>query len=314
MDEQKKMGFFKKMFLAITDFRCFPFALRTESLFASFRYWTLLLLLMSLIISLHFSNIMFDNVDIFIEKYDKEGDRNQTVEINEDIILMIDTRYTYDEFLKTSIYEENKKVDMKILVNSDVITFIENGVAQPVGFGEFDSSTLFEEFKQLYGEIENRIFFVFTLFISLFIAYFIIKGITLIFLSVFASIVCALFGIKINYKNYFKIAIYAVTLPYIVEIISMIFVGGIEDYTQITKALLVYVYVFYAVRAIKLDAVLIIMGKNKRKNIIINGIKRNDEDEVLSQENDGGKTNTQDEDTSNETDNDKRESEEKEDK
>lgn len=102
----------------------------------------------------------------------------------------------------------------------------------------------------------------------------------IIFLTLLTSIVATIFGIRIDFKNYLKIAIYAVTLPYIIEVISVLVVGSVKDYAVITSNVLSYVYIFYAIRAVKLDAFLLFLNSNQNKK---------KEDNKNNDDNDGGK-------------------------
>ena len=66
------------------------------------------------------------------------------------------------------------------------------------------------------------------------------------------------FRIRYHFKDYNKVAFYIITLPTITELIALICVGELNDYATITYYLLCYVYMFYAVRALKLDNILTI--------------------------------------------------------
>ena len=69
MEEQKRLSFFKKMALAITDFRIYPYVLKTESVWKSFGYFIKLLLIVVLLMSTYFCGTIFSNVEGFIENY-----------------------------------------------------------------------------------------------------------------------------------------------------------------------------------------------------------------------------------------------------
>ncbi len=64
------------------------------------------------------------------------------------------------------------------------------------------------------------------------------------------------FGTKYKFKDYMKAAFYVITLPVITELIALIITGTVSDYAYITYYLLVYVYMYYAIRALKLDNII----------------------------------------------------------
>ena len=70
-----------------------------------------------------------------------------------------------------------------------------------------------------------------------------------------------------------KIALYSITLPYLIEMISILVIGSVKDYASVASHLLAYVYLIYAVRSIKLDAFLLIVHEQK------SGEKHNHSDE-----------------------------------
>ena len=105
------------------------------------------------------------------------------------------------------------------------------------------------------------------------------------------SLVAAISGMKLNFKNYFKIALYVVTLPYILETISVIYLGAVSDNSFIISNLVAYIYILYAVRAVKLDAFILIMNspnkmkKSKDGKTIVSIEKdENESDDTIKQE------------------------------
>ena len=74
---------------------------------------------------------------------------------------------------------------------------------------------------------------------------------------------CMLTGVRLNFKNYIKIAIYAYTLPFIMELISLCLGVSGKDYVYYTSSLLTYIYIIYAVRAIRLDAFIMLFSKKE---------------------------------------------------
>ena len=95
------------------------------------------------------------------------------------------------------------------------------------------------------------------------IGYFVVVFFNIIFLSFIISIICILTGVHLNFSNYMKIAIYSYTLPLILEVIAICLVGPGKDYTYYATLMLTYVYMIYAVRAIRLDAFIMLFSRRK---------------------------------------------------
>ena len=68
--EKQKLGFFKKIALAITDFRFYPLILKTESSAKSFGHFFLFLMILTLVISIKMTDFAFTKFNYFLEKYD----------------------------------------------------------------------------------------------------------------------------------------------------------------------------------------------------------------------------------------------------
>ena len=293
MEKQKRLGFFKKIFLAITDFRVYPYILKTESFWKSFSYFLKLILLVSLIITAYLAGNIFGDMNTFIENYNttvpeftlQSGelfiDEIKNVKINDDTILIIDTSKTYDEYEKSIEYSENTRYNARVFVNKDAIsyeTYYGGGFRFLLGSisKNFDKSSLYSYIVDLYGNVSNKFIIFFAIYFTTFIGYILSKVFEILIVALASSIICSFFRMKINASNHFKIAFYVVTLPYLIEAISIMCVGAIKEYTVIVTTLLLYIYVFYAIRAIKLDAFLLIVGnaQNKDGNVIITRIDK----------------------------------------
>lgn len=293
MEKQKKLGFFKKMFLAITDFRVYPYILKTENFWKSFGYFLKLILLVSLLITSYIAGSIFGEMDAFIENYNvvvpeftfQSGEllinESGNVKIDDDTLLIIDTSKTYEEYEKSSEYNENTRYNVRIFVNKDSIsyeTYYGGGFRFLLGDIEqnFNKTSLYDYISELYESTMNKFIMFFVIYFSTFIGYLFSKVFEILIIALISSVICASFRMKINASNHFKIAFYVVTLPYLLEAISIMCVGSIKEYTVIVTTLLSYIYVFYAVRAIKLDAFLLIVNnvQNKNGNVIITKVDK----------------------------------------
>ena len=297
MQKQKKLSFFQKIFLAISDFRVYPYILKTEKLAKSFAHFIGFILLIVAAITIRYSSDVMRIIDDFINEYDKlvpefsltDGvlkiDNTDFVKIGTDMAAAINTDYKYDEYVTTEEYRQMTRYDARIFINSDSITY-ESYDGSGMSFllteveSDYDKNSFYEHITGIYTSTRGKIVIIFTVFISVAMAYGFTKVIELLLYAVLASLVAVLYRIKVDFKNYFKIAIYIVTLPYILETISIIYTGTLKDYALFASTLLAYVYIFYAIRAIKLDAFLILMNK---KNKIVSNAENNEIDNVTVQ-------------------------------
>lgn len=283
MDKKEKLGFFEKIFLAITDFRVYPFLLRHEKLINSIMYMVAFVLLMSAILTFSlFSkiNVVFEelisNYDLIIPDFEFENSKlnvNDKIakEINSKSYLVIDTTYSYNQLKQAEEYENLFIYDSAILITSDKIVMEADGESiYELSFSDATISTNKAELFELLSKYQNdpmskfRVFGY--LYLTIVITYIFVVLIRVIFIALIASIISLFFGIKASFSNYIKLAIYAYTLPFIIEIISVCILGTIKDYAYYTSLALTYVYILYALRAVKLDAFLTLIGSDKNLN------------------------------------------------
>lgn len=279
--DKKKIGFFKKIILAVTDFRFYPHVLKNESTSQSFWHFVAFLLLLTLIISIKVTGLVYDKFGVFLEQYDElvpefvidmgilDVDYVGTKEIRNDMIAIIDTSYKFRDCLEASQYEDVSKYDNVLMINSDAISLIDaygtiyQADLSYIG-GRFTKDSFGIYIDMLSNEVRVKVFVVYMIFVAMFMMYAIYKFVEVIFFGILALFISALAGIRINYKAQMKIVLYAMTLPYIVEVISILYVGAIKEYTILVSGILAYVYIFYAIRAIKLDMLLMIMSNDKK--------------------------------------------------
>lgn len=279
--EKKKMGFFKKIALAITDFRFYPLILKSESSTRSFGHFFMFLMLLTLIISVKMADTMFVKFNYFLEQYEdlvpefslSEGvldvEFDGTKEIRNDMIAVIDTDYTYAECVDASEYEGVSKYDNILMINSDAITLIDSyGMAYQADLSmindAFDKTSFLAYIERTSDTFGAKMFALSVIFIAVFFVYAIYKFIEVLFFGILAMFISVLAGIRINFKAQMKIVYYAVTLPYIVETIAIVYTGSLKEYAVLASGILAYVYIFYAIRAIKLDMLLMIMNNDKK--------------------------------------------------
>ncbi|MBQ9280264.1 MAG: DUF1189 family protein [Clostridia bacterium] len=299
MEKNKKLNFFQKIILSIADFRFYPFVLKTEKLPRSFGHFVCFMMILVALMTWKYSVALFHNIDTFITKYDevvpeftlKDGildiSKKDTVMLENGTIAVIDTSNPFSDFLESDGYKNITRYNTRLFINSDAITYeMYDGTRTSFLLSNvelnFDKASFYEYISGVYHASSTKITIVLALYISIFIGYFTIKLIEVFLFAIFASLVSVLYRIRVEFKNYMKVALYIVTLPYIVEVISILVVGSIKDYAVFASNVLAYIYIFYAIRAIKLDAFLLIVNnKNLGK---VNVVDLNKDAELKEKE------------------------------
>ena len=296
MDKKEKLNFFEKVFLAITDFRVYPFLLRNEKIGNAILYVITLVLVMSAILTVNLVskiNVVFeeliDNYDVTVPDFELKDSKLDVREViskalNSKSYLLINTNYSYEQLKNTEDYENLFIYDSSIIITSDKIVMESDGEGvieldfSDVAFN-MNKSEMFNELLKYQSNQVSKIKTDLYIYLTVAITYLFVVIVRVIFIALIASIISLFFGIKASFSNYIKIAIYAYTLPFIIEIISVCVVGTIKDYAYYTSLALTYVYVLYALRAVKLDAFLTLLGGDKKENGIKNVIEKMMENE-----------------------------------
>ena len=265
-----KLDFFARIYLAITDFRLYPFVVQREKFINALAYFLCFILLFSAILSAgvtsramnwlnNFSCIYNEKVDDFEVKngelivaknmdfeYEKvriyaNGDLNFG-ELNENVFKDSENIVTVLA-LKDSISVGNENVGFVITKYKDVNLDINKA----------------ETYESLRFALDSWIFklsLAIIIFCGVFVAYLITKFLNVVGITLMLLFLGYVFGTKYKFKDYMKAAFYVITLPVITELIALIITGTVSDYAYITYYLLVYVYMYYAIRALKLDNII----------------------------------------------------------
>lgn len=328
MKKTENLGFFRKIILSITDFRLFPYTLKNESALRSFGHFIGFIMLLVLIISIkfymnanNFLKQLISNYDQVVPEFVLEDgnlsiDKQGVVKANQNLGVAINTDYTYEDYITSKDYDKVTKYDVRILINSDIITY-ESYTGEKVQLllkdvqNNINKSTLYTFITESYKSPAAKISAYIFIYLTILTIYGIPKFIDVFIFSIFAYLICLLNRIKMDYKNYLKIAIYAITLPYIVETISILYTGVIiKNYALIISNILAYVYIYYGIRAIKLDAFLLIINNSSNtkagktpNSIIVDLSKKDAEENSENQKNENEDSNSSNnEDNSNSKD------------
>jgi hypothetical protein len=281
MESNKKIGFFQKLYLIITDFRIYPL-INKERFSFSFSYFIKLLLLVSFVLAMIISVNLFDLFDLVINNYSSipeftfiNGELNTENEIlieDNKSAIIIDTKRSAKDYLDGELGQQLNSYESYIIVDKNQIYIYDGLKGNYYSFKDFGvtitKGNLLDFLLYLKSNLYIKILIFLPLFLGVFIGYFVIKIINVFMLAIFAWLINAVFRADLKYSNYFKISMAILTLPIIVEFIAITATGGIPDYAYITYHLLSCVYLFYALRAIKLDYILTnIPGDNLKEKL-----------------------------------------------
>lgn len=305
MEKQKKVSLFTRMYSAITDFRIYPFVQR-EKLSTAILYFLKLIALIVLVITscmiyktyTVIEKIATDYTDAFPEFTFKNGELSAENRVEYSYgngIIILDTNYTqlelkeavkrkiigYDFYTLISKDSFNMYIDefVRINVSSDefikVNVYVEDeliyGANYPILFETFNKTTFFENVINPFNETKFKISFFIEFYIASLFIYIMFKGFDIIAAMITVIIFNLIFGNNLKLKDVLKIVMYALTLPLIIESIAFLLTGTVSESVIFIYQLLVYVYVFYALRAIKLDKIIIAATQSGILKKIVNG-------------------------------------------
>lgn len=292
MQKHKNLSFFQKIILSITDLRMYLYVLRTEKLSKSFMHFVGFLAILVLIITAKYTSIFYNLGKEFLYSYDEivpeftidsgelSVEKSGIIKLSNDTLMILDTTYNFDG-LYNNVTDEPEviKYDNKIFVSSDGITHVDkNNIGMQILFNNvkdsYDKASVKNILESIYSSTGSKLIIFAIMFISLFISYLFAKLLEVLLYAVFLSVIILFYGIKLEFKSYFKIALYIITLPYIIETIAITYLGYLPEYAVLASGALAYVYLFRVARAIKIDAFMIIANniKNSGKNMDINDV------------------------------------------
>lgn len=286
MEKNNKLSFFARMISAITDFRIYPYVKR-EKLTSAIIYFLKLLLIITLIISIYVISNAYNVVEKFAVDFNseipnftlKEGilsaETNAKYSLENGIVIL-DTNYTAKE-LKEISNTDTIGYDYNVLVSKDEINiYINETLADTVEFnkviGEHTKQTFYNDIIQPFNDIKMKVYLFVCSYIAIFLAYILLKITSILTAMILATIFNFLFANNLKMGDMFKIVVYALTLPLIIETIALIIVGYVSESVILIYQILTGIYVFYALRAIKLDKIIITATQNGiLKQVINNG-------------------------------------------
>ena len=270
-----KVSFFKRLYLAIADFRLYPYS-RKEKLTTAVGYFLKLIILMSIIIAAFFTTNVFEELPMVISISDRmlpdfnvvngvfDAKENTTREINDDWYLIVNDEISYKE-LNTITFEENQKHDFYVFVLADATTIgmlTEDGIAELGGFiyepnMSFTKTQMLTFLEDFYESSAGKITVWVVSSMVAVIVLLIVRLWTLVMYIMSIFIINIMFGVHLKWQDYCKVAIYVSTLPILLETLAIVTVGGSSESINFVIVAISCVYIFYALRALKLDSFII---------------------------------------------------------
>lgn len=291
MENNKKISFFARMISSITDFRIYPFV-EKEKVTTAISYFLKLILIITLIICTY----MFSNIYNIAEKFTVDFDKvipnfvlengvlnaDERAEYSiENGILILDTNYSAEE-LKSLSGKEIIGYDYNILISKDGMNVYVSDMLlaamefQPI-IGKYTKQSFYNNILKPFGDISVKSYFFVISYIAIFSVYILLKFSNILTVMILATIFNILFGNRLKFSDIFKIAPYVLTLPIIIETIALVVVGSVSESVMLIYQLLMSIYVFYALRAIKLDKIILTATQNGILKKIVNNEGIHDE-------------------------------------
>ncbi len=276
-----RVNFFKKIWFAITDFRLFPYT-QKERAFSAIWYFLRLVLLCSFVIAIFLTKYIFDTLPGTIAKFDEivpnfsisDGtlitEEEKYSEIDSDTYLVFSKEHSSKEILDiiSDVKEKGSTIQKYtgyIFVLSDQASFVYDMDGAIYQAAKFDYSILTEPTSKenIISDLtvlEESLLSKFIILAITTFVFFIAMNINRFFTSIVYAITIwllnTIFALKLKFRNYIIIICYVSTLPIILETIAIIVTRTISNPVNLICTLVSFVYIFYGLRAIKIDNIL----------------------------------------------------------
>lgn len=287
-----KIGFFKKYTLAILEQKMFPYILK-EKFLSAVGFFVKMILLFSTIFAVVMTGRVFDAFPGYIDTLEKKLPEYSIVDgkialqeaasfkLNE--AIYVTTVPDGGEYSVSQTFEDTGKnyyvyafilkdgIDVYATDRSEVglqrIVRVIPTAADPAS-----KSLLINSIKNFSESYLARLFVMCGFIIIFFILYGIYRFFQLLLYAFSVFFLNIIFINKLRIRDYFKIAIYVSPLPVLLEAFALIIAGGVPEVATFINMLIAMFYVFYALRAIKLDNILTTAIGNTPEEKIKNAI------------------------------------------
>lgn len=306
-----KINFLAKIYLAITDFRFYPFVVQKEKFIKAFSYFLGLIMLVSLCLTFKYMPIVLEFTQQISTIMSNENISDFTISNGQlDMVQNIDVSqngihiYSNDEIelneedLKSHV---NDKDSLAIFMYKDVTAIGTEDIGfvlmeyEDVG-KSFSKQDMINIMNTLNSQKLAKAYLGFMIFGVVFLAYFMMKIFNIFEITFLMFVLGMLIKVKYKFTEYMKAAFYVVTLPIIVETISFMMIGTVNNYAYIAYQLLSFVYMYYVVRALKLTDVILVAqekmfgikkendNENETQNSMSNDVKNEEENKESEDE------------------------------
>lgn len=275
----EKVGFFKRVYLAIKDFEQYGI-FGAESILTAIKYLLKIMLIFVVVVAgifiyqfhTYFQEALNNFNENISELHFVEGsleiNQGETIEIRNDHSILpyltIDTDATEEQIQdytkKLSGYETGMLIlrDKIIYKNELLAEQIEHhykDILQNYPISEFDKQGVLDFVSQI-DKVSLYISLFVVMTIYLYIIYLASTFVDVVMLAVLGFIVGRIAGIKIRFKATFNIGIYALTLPLLLNLIYIVvnsLTGFTIQYFSWMYTTISYIYVIVAILMIKAD-------------------------------------------------------------
>lgn len=278
-ENNEKLGFFKRVYLAITDFDKYGL-FASESIGTAIGYLLKIILILALTISAmfiyQFHNNLQETIEYFKENISqiqyKDGilqvNQGEKIELhNENAILPYIIIHTSANEQEVEKYENDlNSYETGLLILNDRVIYKNELLSQNM---KYDYSYIAENYKleefnkqDVLNAISqtNLSYLYITVFIVMFICSYILylssTFVDIVMLGVLGFIIARISGMKIRFKATFNIGIYALTLSILLNVVYAVINGltGFSiQYFQWMYTTISYIYVIVAILMIKAD-------------------------------------------------------------
>ena len=290
MSEQvkPKEGFFKRIITSIKDFdKYIEFAVEKSS--NAFKYLIKLIILFAIVVSISFTYKFVNAVNNGMQYFKNEipelsyndgvlsvqSDKPIIIQNSEEILQYVVIDVNAEEQTKEDYISKLKNHDNAVLFLKDKMYIKNNMLSEPMeysyknianqyGITDFSKAELINYIEKLDQTAIYGGAFI-TMGISMFLIYFVSTLIDVIMLAVLGFIVARIVGIKIKFQPCFNMAVYALTLPILLNMIYIAVntcTGFTIKYFQWMYSTISYIYMIIAILMIKADFI------NKQKELM----------------------------------------------
>jgi len=307
--ENKKISFFKKMFYAVKDFEKYQeFALENRAI--SIRYLMKLVLILSLVISIcficQFASIVKQGIQYFRKYIPDFYFSNNELFLENDIPIIHESNKMFNVILIVDSLSLDEEIDYKEKLDlyENVIIFSRNSITLKNinGINNYSYSSMSDLYhiqnftkQDIEGYLTNKN--VYSFYLSIFMVILLYTFIIYLITIILDAIMIAVFGyfasrisrIPLKFSVIYKISIYALSLPIILNCIYVIInsiTGFTIEYFNWMYTTIAFIYVITAILIIKDNMIkqkMELLKLEEEQKKIREEQKRKEEDEIEKQ-------------------------------